>query len=152
MLCLWVLFFNRSLDGYSVPTDVKLTWLWPFHDFQLLDNMKRENTLGDFAVDLVRSEEGLPADRGENMEQFFLLALARDPAERTMNFEELASLLGHDWYIFVTNEICHSRLHLTLTRQPGPSTSDADQMETDHSSIHFQVRLLQYRLFFAKLL
>ena len=100
MLCLWVLFFNRSLDGYSAPTDVKLTWSWPFNDFQLLDNMKHENTLGDFAVDLVRSEEGLPADQRENMERFFLSALARDPAERTMNFEELASLLGHDWYTF----------------------------------------------------
>ncbi len=99
MLCLWVLFFYRSLGGCSVPKDVKLNWSWPFHDFKLLDNMKHENTLGDFAIDLVRSVEGLPANQRGNIERFFLSALAREPAERTMSFEELASLLGHDWYI-----------------------------------------------------
>ena len=101
MLCLWVLFFDRSLVSYSFPADVKSTWSWPFHDFKLLDNMKRENILGDFAVDLVRSVEVLPANQRENLERFFRSALARDPAKRTMNFEELVSLLGHDWYILI---------------------------------------------------
>ena len=151
MLCLWVLFFDRSQLSYSVPTDIKLTSSWPFHDFKLLDKMKREDTFGDFAIDLVRSVEVLPANQKKNLERLFRSALARDPAERTMNFEELASLLGHDWYILKTNTLCHSRLHLTLTRQPGPSTFDADQMEIDYSSIYFQLRLLQQRLLFAKL-
>ena len=100
MLCLWVLFFNRSLVSCSIATDVKLSSSWPFHDFKLLDNMKREDTLGDFAIDLVRSVEVLPANQRENLERFFRSALARDSAERTMNVEELASLLGYDWYIF----------------------------------------------------
>lgn len=98
MLCLWVLFFDRSRVGCSVPTDMNSTWSWPFHDFKLLDNMKRENVLGDFAIDLVRSVEALAANQRENLERFFRSALARDPAERNMDFEELASLLGHDWY------------------------------------------------------
>ena len=100
MLCLWVLFFDRSIVGVSVPTEVKLTWSWPFHDLKLLDKMKREDILGDFAIELVRSVEVLPANQRGNLERFFRSALARDPAERTMKLEELASLLGHDWYIF----------------------------------------------------
>ena len=99
MLCLWVLFFDRSLVGEPLSTDVKSTRSWPFHDFKLLDNMKREDVLGDFAVDLVTSVEVLHANQKENLARFFRSALARDPAERTMSFEELVSLLGHDWYI-----------------------------------------------------
>ncbi len=99
MLCLWVLSFDRPRGSYSALTAVRGTWSWPFQDSKLLDSMKHENTLGAFASDLVRSVDGLPANQRENLERFFLSALARDPAERTMNFEELASLLGHSWYV-----------------------------------------------------
>ncbi len=44
----------------------------------------------------------------------------------------------------VTDEVCRSELHLKFTRQPGPSTVDTDQMAIDHSSIKFEVRVLQH--------
>ncbi|KAL9076518.1 MAG: hypothetical protein Q9161_000850 [Pseudevernia consocians] len=120
MLCLWVLFFDTPPVSYSVPTAVRGAQSWPFHDSKLLDSMKHKNTLGDFASELVRSVKGLAANHRENLERFFLSALAHDPAERTLNLEELASLLGHSW-------------------QPGPSTVDADHMAIDHSSIKFEI-------------
>ena len=100
MLCLWFIFFDRSLDSCPVPNGDKVTRSWPFHDLKLLDSMKHENTLRKYASDLVRSVVGLHINQRENLERFFNSALAHDPAERTMNFEELVSLLGHNWYTF----------------------------------------------------
>ena len=100
MVCLWVLFFDTPPVSYSVPTAVRGAQSWPFHDSKLLDSMKLKNRLGDFASELVRSVKGLAANQRENLERFFLSALAHDPAERTLNLEELASLLGHSWYVF----------------------------------------------------
>ncbi|KAF6225272.1 hypothetical protein HO133_010469 [Letharia lupina] len=127
MLCLWVLFFDRPLDSDYVPTAIRKTQLCTFHDPKLLDSMKHEGTLGDFAGGLVRSVASLPAKQRENLERFFLSALARDPAKRTMKFEDLASLLGPGW-------------------QPGPATLDTDQMEIDHSSIKVEIAKTFYSL------
>ena len=106
MLCLWVLFFDRPLGSYSVPTAIGNTQSWPFHDLQFLDRMKHENTLGKFASNLVGSVGSLPANQRGSLERFFLSALARDPADRNLNFEDLAPLLGHTWYVLVTDEVC----------------------------------------------
>ena len=106
MLCLWVLFFDRPSGSYSVPTAIRDTQSWPFHDLQFLDHMKHENTLGKFASNLVGSVGSLPANQSGNLEKFFLSALARDPADRNMSFEDLAPLLGHSWYVLVADEVC----------------------------------------------
>ena len=152
MLCLWFLSFDGPPGSYSVPTAVRGAQSWPFHDSKWLDSMKLENTLGDFASELVRSVKGLAANQRENLERFFLSALARDPAERTLDFEELASLLGHSWYVFGYRRSSPLGVPSKFTRQPGPSTVDTDQMAIDHSSIKFEVRVLQDRFSFAKLL
>ncbi|CAD6584165.1 MAG: hypothetical protein ASARMPRED_001621 [Alectoria sarmentosa] len=116
-----------SFGSYSVPTAIGNTQSWPFHDLQFLDRMKHENTLGKFASNLVGSVGSLPANQRGSLERFFLSALARDPADRNLNFEDLAPLLGHTW-------------------QPGPSTVDTDQMDLDHSSIKFEIAKSFYPL------
>ena len=101
MLCLWLLLFDRPSSSHLVPTARYESQTWPLDDPKLLDSMKHEDTLRDFAGYLVKSDRSLPADQRENLERFFMAALARDPERLALNFEDLTSVMGQSWYVLL---------------------------------------------------
>ncbi|KAL9042207.1 MAG: hypothetical protein Q9214_003853 [Letrouitia sp. 1 TL-2023] len=117
LLCLWFLFYDRS---HSVPAAANETVHWPFDNFDLLDTMKHEDTLGEFAGSLVNSVDSLSVNQRNNLEKFFSSALARESKQRILSLEDLTPLLGQNW-------------------QPGPSTTDADQITVEYSTVRFQL-------------
>ncbi|KAL8689017.1 MAG: hypothetical protein Q9218_005215 [Villophora microphyllina] len=119
LLCLWLWFFDKPSLGALAAND-KDGGQWPLEDFEILDRMKHEDTLRDFACSQVEATQNLSANEKADLVHFFISAIVSDPKERTITFEDMIILLGHRW-------------------QPGPASLDADQKEIDHSQIEFAV-------------
>lgn len=96
LLCLWLLFFDKPSPGNSVANN-KCGSQWPLDDHELLDRMKHEDTLRDFACSQVESTLSLSANEKADLVHFFLLVIVSDSKKRATNFEGLIILLGYRW-------------------------------------------------------
>lgn len=99
MLCLWLLFHDKSHEAPSIYQSLSGGSTWPLEDFKLLDSMKHRDTLSGFAGLIVRSLTNVPDVQKENLRGFFSSTLAREPGERNVSFEDLALLLGKSWCV-----------------------------------------------------
>ena len=139
LICLWLLFFDKSslVDPGANHKDGSQ---WPLENFNILDRMKHEDTLKDFACFQVSSVQMLCATQKAALVRFFLSAIVCDPEKRATNLQELIKLLGHSWYVICFVEIfaCLFRSH-GFRREPGPISLDAEQKEIDHTQIEFEV-------------
>ena len=97
LLCLWVLFFDKqSLTGTVANNESQSQW--PLEDFGVLDRMKYEDTLRDFACLEIESTQDLSANGKRDLVCFFTSVVVYDSQERASNLKELIVLLGHNWY------------------------------------------------------
>ena len=71
---------------------------WPLDDLGLLDHMKYEDTLKDFACLQIESTQDLSAIGKRNLVSFFTSTIINDPQERASNLKDLVILFGHSWY------------------------------------------------------
>lgn len=107
LLCLWLLFFDKPSLANTVAHN-KRGSQWPLDDFELLDRMKNEDTLRDFACSQVESTQNLSGIQKADLIHFFLSAMVYDSKKRATRFEDLIKLLGYSWYV---DFVLYSSLH-----------------------------------------
>ena len=79
MLCLWLLFYNKNTN----------------RDRNFKEDFKHsQKELSSQASELLRTTADLENWEKDNMQKVFRSTLAQDPAERTVNFNELLELLS----------------------------------------------------------
>ncbi|KAL8916132.1 MAG: hypothetical protein Q9172_006438 [Xanthocarpia lactea] len=120
MLCLWLLFHDKSHEAPSAYRNQYGGSTWPLKDYKQLDSMKHCDTLSEFAGLIVGSLTILPDVQKENLRRFFSLTLAREPSYRNVGFEDLTLLLGHGWL-------------------PGPVSVNVDKTQFEHVWTFFEI-------------
>ena len=98
LLCLWLLFFDKP-SLVDTAADNTRVGHWPLDDLEILDRMKHEDTLRDFACFQVESTQNLSAYQKADLIHFFQSAIAYNSEERAKDLEGLIILLGHSWYV-----------------------------------------------------
>jgi serine/threonine protein kinase len=92
MLILWFLFEKSLLGDSPLPEGsqshrARYTYENRFHSLEFLSNLKRENSLVQFAKQLVIAEEGLDANMRQILQRFFSGCLTRNPEARHLDVQ-----------------------------------------------------------------
>ncbi|KAI3318787.1 hypothetical protein HD806DRAFT_548919 [Xylariaceae sp. AK1471] len=99
MLILWFLFGKSLLGDSALPEGSQshrapYTYENRFHSLEFLSNLKRENSLVQFAKQLVIAEEGLDANMRQILHRFFSGCLIRDPEARHLDVQHALKYLS----------------------------------------------------------
>lgn len=99
LLCLWVLFGNTH-SGVSVTTSGSNIELLSFdgppapHVRTLLEELKDKDRMEDIAHQLIQTISDLSVEDGARLREFFRLAVAHDPRNRSSDLGKLVVLLS----------------------------------------------------------